>query len=73
MQSTWMTMSDRFLPRRSLVDGVERQGHFDEFLFVRHWVPSILYMPTQKILNGNRKIISKFQGQKAQDGIISPF
>ena len=29
-------MPYRLLPRRLLVDGFERQGYFDEFLFVRH-------------------------------------
>ena len=34
MQRARMPVADRLLPRAGLVDGIQRQGDFDEFLLV---------------------------------------
>ena len=38
MESARMPMPNRLLPRRRLVDGFERQGDFDEFLSIFHFL-----------------------------------
>ena len=37
VQRAWMPVTDGFLPGRCLIDGFERQGDFDEFLFHSDW------------------------------------
>jgi hypothetical protein len=36
VQGARMPVADGFLPRRSLIDGIQRQGDFDEFFLVDH-------------------------------------
>jgi len=42
MERPRMPVPDGLLPRRGLVDGIQRQGHFDEFLAVCHAAGSLL-------------------------------
>jgi hypothetical protein len=44
MEGAGVPVPDGLLPRRRLVDGIQRQGHFDEFLTVCHDAGSLLFL-----------------------------